>query len=138
MDRATLNCANETVIIIASYTPSDSFLDLINALYNLYLYSGEAKVIWHSGSIEYEFCFFRRGEVVGVEAYEYPDHLRHKGRGEQFFKVSGSYEDVCLPYWRALRNIQGRYSPEEGSGRGTTLFPSEEVDGLTTLLEEGR
>ncbi len=55
----TLSRGSESVTIITSYTPSDSFLDLANALYNLFLYSGEAKVIWHSGSTEYELRFSR-------------------------------------------------------------------------------
>ena len=133
----SLNCANESVTIIASYTPTDSLLDLINALYNLYLYSGEAKVIWHSGSTEYQFCFCREGDLVGLVAYEYPDHLRHYGRGEEFFKVRGSYEEVCLPLRRALRSLQGRYSCEELNRRWQRLFPSEEINGLTRLLQEG-
>jgi hypothetical protein len=69
------------VTINASYTPSGSFLDLTDVLYNLFQYSGEAKVIWHSGPLEYELRFAREGGVMRLGVYEYPDHLRGAGRG---------------------------------------------------------
>jgi hypothetical protein len=134
----TFRRGDESVTITASYTPSDSFLDLTNALYNLFLYSGEAKVVWHSGSIEYELRFAREGDVVRLEAYEYPDHLRDAVRGRLFFEASGMYEEVCLPFWRALRNLQGRYSEAKLTSRWHRPFPSKEIDDLTALLREGR
>jgi hypothetical protein len=133
----TLSRGSESVTIIASYTPSDSFLDLANALYNLFQYSGEAQVVWHSGSTEYELCFAREGEVVRLEAYEYSSHLRGDGRGERFFEAHGSYRDVCLPFWRALRDLQGRFSAEELNARWHRPFPTKEIAGLTPLLREG-
>jgi len=132
----TISRGGERVTIVASYTPSDSFLDLANALHNLFLYSGEAKVILHSGSTEYELRFSREGEVVRLEAWEYPDRLRDAGRGERFFEASGSYEGVCIPFWRALRNLQGRFSAEELNARWHRPFPAKEIDGLTSLLRE--
>lgn len=134
----TIGRGSESVTIIASYTPRDSFLDLADALYNLYLYSGETKVIWHSGSTEYELRFGREGNEVRLEAWEYPDRLRDAGRGERFFEASGSYEDVGLPFWRALRNLQGRFSAEELNRRWHRPFPARELDGLTSLLRKGR
>jgi hypothetical protein len=134
----TFSRGGESVTVTASYTPSDSFLDLTDALYNLFLYGGEAKVVWHSGPIECELRFAREGDVVRFEAYEYPDRLRDTVRGRLFFEASGTYEGICLPFWRALRNLQGRFSETELISRWHRPFPSKEIDNLTALLREGR
>src|SRR4051812_38845191 len=130
----TIAHEGERVTINASYTPSDSFLDLADALYNLFQYSGEAKVIWHSGPLEYELRFAKEGDVVRFGVYEYPDHLRDAGRGELFFEASGTYRGICLPFWRALRDLQGRFSEGELNARWHRPFPSKEIDALSALL----
>jgi hypothetical protein len=134
----TFSRGGESATIVASYTPSDSFLDLTDALYNLSQYSGEAKVIWHSGPTEYELRFAKEGGVIRLAALEYPDHLRDAGRGELFFEASGTYDEVCLPFWRALRDLQGRFSEAELNARWHRPFPSKEIDNLTALLRDGQ
>jgi hypothetical protein len=134
----TISHGEQSVTILASYTPSDSFHELTNALYDLFLYSGEAKAVWHSGPVEYELRFAREGDVVRCEVNEYPDHLRDAGRGTLFFEASGSYEEICLPFWRALRGLQGRFPEAELNARWHRPFPSKEVDGLSALLRERR
>lgn len=133
----TISRGGDGVTILSSYTPSDSFLDLTNALYDLSLYSGEAGVVWHSGSTEYELRFAKGDDVVRLEAFEYPDHKRDAGRGELLFAASGTYEGICLPFWRALRDLQGRFSEAELNARWHRPFPSKEIDDLTALLRDG-
>ncbi len=134
----TMSRGAETVTLNASYTPRDSFLELADALYNLFLYDGEAKVVWNSGATDYELRFSREDEVVRLEACAYPTRVREVGTGERLFEASGSYEDVCVPFWRALRNLQGRFPVEELNARWHRPFPSKEVAGLTSLLRAGR
>jgi hypothetical protein len=134
----TISRGDESVTINASYTPRDSFLDLTDALHNLFLYGGGVKVTWHSGSAEYELRFAKEGGLVRFEAYDYPDHLRDAGKGQLFFEASGTFEGICLPFWRALRNLQGRFSEAELNARWHRPFPSKEIDDLTALLRDGR
>src|SRR5215211_5319991 len=109
----TISRGDEAVTITVSFTPSDSFRELADALYNLFLYEGEAKVIWNEGPGEGEMRFSRQGELVRLEMCQHPNRLREEGRGERLFEASGSYEDVCVPFWRALRDLQGRFPVEE-------------------------
>ena len=133
----TISYGVETVTIAASYTPSDSFLDLTNALHNL-LSDGEAKVTWHCEPPEFDMLFARNGANVSLEIYEYSDYRRGSERGEKVFAVSGTYEEICLPFWRALRDLQGRFSAEELNARWHRQFPSREVDLLTSEIKEAR
>jgi len=128
--RLTINYGTETFTIVASYTPSDSFLDLTNALHSL-LRDGQVKVTWHCEPPEYDMLFSRSGVSVSLEIYEFPDYRRGIKRGEKVFAISGTYEEVCLPFWRALRDLQGRFSAEELNSRWHRPFPSHEIDLLT-------
>jgi hypothetical protein len=134
----TISRGDEAVTINASYTPRDSFRELADALYKLFLHEGEAKVVWNEGPGEDEMRFSREGDFVRLEVCGHPGRSREEGRGERLFEASGSYGEVCVPFWRALRSLQGRFTGEELSARWHRPFPSEEVDGLTALLRAGR
>ncbi|HEX8564628.1 MAG TPA: hypothetical protein VF648_03095 [Pyrinomonadaceae bacterium] len=130
----SLNYGIKTISIIASYTPSDSFLDLTNALHNLLLHNGQATVTWHCEPSEFDMYFSRTTAEISLEISEFFDYHRGEGLGKQIFVVSGTYEDVCLPFWRALRDLQGRFSTEELNARWHRPFPSREIDLLTSEI----
>jgi hypothetical protein len=41
-----------------------------------------------------------------------------------------------IPFWRALRNLQGRFSIEDLNRRWHRDFPWREIERLTLLLKE--
>ena len=126
--------AGEEIEIIASYTPHKSFLDLVNALYSVFLYEGEWRVVWNEEPMESEFLFRRNGSVVYLELLRFPDHRRVL-QAISSFKLQGSYEEVALPFWRALRNLQGRFSCAELNIRWHRDFPWKEIEELTSMLK---
>ena len=130
-----IDCGDESASIIASYTPSDSFLNLAKALSHLLHYEGEATVVWHEEPAETELRFFRTKDLVRLEVWSFFDYRRGCGRGEKGFEVSGSYEKICLPFWRALRSLQGRFSNEELEARWHRSFPWQEINLLTREIE---
>ena len=131
-----LICGGEVAEIIASYTPYDSFLDLVNALYNLFLYEGEWRVIWNEAPVEYELRFRRTGNLVSLELVEFPDHRRELQEAQGRLKATGSYDEVAIPFWRALRNLEGKFSSEELHARWHREFPSKQLEGLTSMLRQ--
>ena len=130
-----INCGDTSATIIASYTPSDSFLGLTNALYDLLHYEGEATVVWHEEPAETELRFFRTKDLVRLEVWFFFDDRRDYGRAKKEFEVSGLYEEICLPFWRALRSLQGRFSNEELGTRWHRAFPWKEIDLLTKAIK---
>jgi hypothetical protein len=128
--RLTISYSVETFIIVASYTPRDSALELTNALHSL-LSDGQAKVTWHCEPPEYDMWLFRSGSNVSLEIHEYSDYRRGIERGEKAFALSGTYEEICLPFWRALRDLQGRFSAEELNFRWHRPFASRDIGLLT-------
>jgi len=130
-----ISCGGEDANIIASYTPHDSFLDLVNALYNLFLYESESKVVWNEGQSESEMRFRKTGSLVSLDVVEFPDHRRDL-QPQSRLKVCGTYEEVAIPFWRALRELQGRFSPEELNAKWHRDFPSKQIEGLTSMLRQ--
>jgi hypothetical protein len=132
----TISQGEESLTITASYTPSDSFLDLTNALCNLLCYRGGGVVTWHEEPAETELRFSISRELVELEVYFFSDHRRDFGRGKRELAITGSYEEICMPFWRALRSLQGRFSAEELDARWHRPFPWKEIDILTTAIRE--
>jgi hypothetical protein len=132
----TISQGEEPLTIVASYTPSDSFLDLTNALHNLLCYLVGGVVTWHEEPAETEIRFSISGEEVELEVYFFSDRRRDYGRGERELVITGSYEEICLPFWRALRSLQGRFSAEELDSRWHRPFPWKEIDLLTAAIKE--
>lgn len=132
----TISYGDRVIHIIASFTPGDSFLDLTNTLHNLLLYELQAVVTWYEEPAETELRFSRSGDVIRLEVYEYADHHRDFGKGRRVLDLSGSYEEICIPFWRALRSLQGRFSAKELDARWHRPFPSQEIDMLTASIKE--
>ena len=127
---------NEVVRIVAGYTPYDSFRDLVDALYNRFLYEGESKVIWNAQPIEFELRFGRSGSVITLDVLEFPCYRRYEQPTMNRLSSSGSYDEIAVPFWRALRNLQGRLSTEELRARWHRDIPAKEIEGLTSLLRK--
>ncbi len=132
----TITCGEESISVIASFTPSDSFRDLTNALFELLRYDGEATIVFHEEPAETELRFFRLKEMLRLEIWFFHDDRREDGKGENVLVATGSYEDICIPFWRALRSLQGRFSPEELDARWHRPFPCKEIDLLTKAIRE--
>ena len=133
----TISRGETTTILIAEYVPSDSFLELTSALHNLLQWECEATARWQYNPTTYDMRFQRSGGYVSLEIFEYPDHRRIEGRGKRIFSARGTYASICTPFWRALRDLQGRFSPEELDARWHRPFPSREIE-LLTLAIRGR
>ena len=83
-----------------------------------------------------ELRFSGSGGMVRMEIYFFHDYRRLAGSGEKELEITGSYEEICVPFWRALRSLQGRFSAEELDARWCRPFPWKEIDLLTTAIRE--
>lgn len=130
----TLRHEVKTVHIGASYIYS-SFHALVEALIRLKISADEAVVVWQCEPFEYEFRFRSLDTAVSLQVILFPDSRRSVfDEPDPKLATVGSYEEVCLPFWRALRQLQGRFSEEEWQARWHGPFPSRELDFLTAAL----
>jgi hypothetical protein len=130
----TLKYGAETVNISATYI-YNSFFPLVEALYRLKNAPGEGTVVWQCEPSEYEFQFSRQNLTISLQVLLFPDSSRSIfDKQEPKLSITGSYNEVCLPFWRALRQLQGRYSDDEWEVRWQSPFPRRELDLLTVAL----
>lgn len=129
----TIREQSRVVIIQASYI-YNSFHQLVDALYKLKLSEGEAIAVWQCEPMEYELCFTREEETIALDILCFPDSSRSVFQRNIVLSTTGTYEEICLPFWRALRSLQGRYSEAEIEERWQRTFPTREMKMLTSAL----
>jgi hypothetical protein len=114
----------------------DGFTMLTNVLYGLPFEQGEKTVTWLGEPEEYDMRFVRSGETMDLEVREFPNHLRGFSQGILLFSFTGNYNQVCIPFWRALRSLQGRFSEQELEERWKRPFPHRELNNLTAAIKK--
>ena len=129
----TIRWEDEAVIFRASYI-YNSFHLLVDALIKLRLGEGKAVAQWNCEPIEYELSFKREGDIVNLDVLCFPDRNRSVFQQNIVLSITGSYEEICLPFWRALRNLQGRYPEAEIEEKWQGSFPSPDMKKLTAIL----
>ena len=130
----TVEYPGRVLEINASYV-YDTFLPLVDALTVLAAGPGEATVVWQCEPGEYQFDFARKGNTVALRVLSHPNMGRSVfDKPEPELSLTGSYEEVCLPLWRALRHLQGLFSKAEWEARWQRPFPSAELNRLTASI----
>ncbi|GAB1256709.1 hypothetical protein NBRC116494_12110 [Aurantivibrio plasticivorans] len=121
-----------------SYTPYDSFDDLISAIDSFrkeYQSNEERIVILHVEPYEYELIFNGTNENVNLTITGYPDYKRGENRGQEIYEISGNFEEICVPFWRGLRSLQGLHSAKELDELWHRGFPSSALDILSSKIQ---
>ena len=111
-------------------------LDLTNALLNILVYpNNEYKINWNEEPIEYEFVFFRIQENIKLEIYKYPDQTRISTLAEKILSITGTYHEICIPFWRALRSFETSVSASVLKKIWRRDFPTMELKKLTERIK---
>lgn len=113
----------EVVEDVATY--GYTFSDLISALRVTIAGRGSFGSSWPLEPDYLELTFERDAEGCG---------LRVNSPEPPVLVYYSSYEEVCLPFWRALNGLCSRYSPEELEERIGDDFPFEHMDKLSAVV----
>src|SRR2546428_1396272 len=89
------------------YTSFDFLSELVRALLNL-ADGFDAKANCSYNPDQYEFLSRAADHTSQFKVVSYPDHKRAESAGEVIFSFEGIATDICLAFWRALRELQGR------------------------------
>lgn len=111
----------------------DSLEQLVTALGAMLDMRDERLVTWLEGAPELELRFSRLDDVVQLEITSFEGSERPREKPTADWTFVGPYDEICLPFWRALRNLEGRYSAEELVHRWKGYFPHR---GLAFLTEQ--
>jgi hypothetical protein len=77
-----------------------------------------------------------KGDVIRLEIRLFEIYQPSRPESEPKFTFTGTYDEICLPFWRALRGLQDRYPAKllESEWHWTGNFPYRELALLTERL----
>lgn len=100
----------------------NAFYALVDTFLQLHSGFGQNIVSWTVEPTECDMYFSRADETVTLDILVWPDSGRSSFRQENAFSASGSYGEICLPFWRSLRGLQGRFPAVELEKAGEICF----------------
>jgi len=133
-----LRAGEQSIVMGASCMPHDSLLELIEAL-SVLLESGAAgeaaaAVRWNCEPEEYDFRFTTHGARVRFTITHHLDQRRTAGASRQVFSWMGSEFELCVPFWRELRDLRRRIATDVYDQNWRRPFPHQQMRRLTELL----
>jgi hypothetical protein len=129
----TMSADDEQFMLIPSHTPYDSITELAVALNKILEGYSEATVRWNEEPAEYEFVFRVSEGALNLDVYEVTT-VQGGIRRNSVFNFIGPRDQLLISFWRALRELQGRYDPSEYERRWQEPFPTREVEVLTQRM----
>jgi hypothetical protein len=133
-----LKAGHESFVTAVSHAPYDSLRDLIKALSAMLDGETSETVKWNLEPEEYDFEL-RRVDNDGVQlsVTRYPNHRRLKSqRAVVFSHIAASPQDICEPFWKALRELHRDINVDEFDKNWRREFPEAEMQELTKRLRE--
>jgi hypothetical protein len=128
-----MEVGEESFRLVASYVPFDSISELAATLNQLLSGDLHAVVRWNEEPAQYEMSFIVDDAQIRVEVSQVKSVLGGIER-EFLFGFSEEYTKVLVAFWRALRELQGRYEPAEYQRRWHQPFPTREMEVLTERI----
>ena len=134
----SVRAGDQTFADAVSYTPYDSFWELATALSLMADGAEAATVRWSGEPHSYQFRFARGADAgaISLAVVEFPHYSQRDAAGEVRLTVSGTFDGVCRPFWKAARGLQGRFTDEELSVRWHREFASEAFESLTRRVRK--
>jgi len=129
----TMRVDDEQFMLVPSHVPYDSIAELAAALNKILEGYSEAVVRWNEGPAEYEFVFRVSDVALNFDVYEVTS-VQGGIRRNSVFNFIGPRDQLLISFWRALRELQGRYDPAEYERRWKEPFPTREMEVLTQRM----
>jgi len=129
----TMSADDEQFMLIPSHVPYDSITELTVALNKILEGYSEATVRWNEEPAEYEFVFRVSDGSLNLDVYEVIS-VQGGIRRNSVFNFIGPRDQLLISFWRALRELQGRYDPAEYERRWKEPFPTREMEVLTQRM----
>jgi hypothetical protein len=124
------------VALTASYAGYGWLAEMVGTLHGLTTYDHRKLVRILE---EPEVCELRFDRVDGTLSLEVCRRASEQHRHcRTLLEASGSILEMCLSFWRALRNLQTRFSEKEFERRWHSPFPTSGMEQLTAHLRQLR
>lgn len=125
----------QQLVLGVAHAPYDSLHDLIEGLTAL---AGEGRafeVRWNCEPEEYDLHVTpAENEEVELRVTRYPDHRRRQAMRETVFSHRAPKMEICLAFWRELRELHRRSDEDVFDKNWRRPFPQQEMQEFTRVL----
>ena len=119
---------------IVSHTPNDFLLELATAL-SLVLQGTDGMATVSCEPTTYDLRFsLTHPDTVDLQITKFPSWKRIQNESSVVLSITGTKLQIILPFWRGLRDLEGRLEAEEFRTAFLRAFPSSCVQRLTRLV----
>jgi hypothetical protein len=134
-----VSTTEEEVKQVVSYTPNDFVLELATAL-SLLMQGADGVAVASCEPITYELTFLNMTApfVTQLQIVKHPDWNRNRRLGSVILSFQATRLGIVLPFWRALRDLEGRCSGAEYREAMRKDFPSACMQRLSQLVSDQR
>ena len=131
----SLNVGEQEFVTAVSSEPYDSLRELIEGLTSLLTTRHGFKVKWNCEPDELDFeAEVQAEERVSFKVMHYTNHRRQPETGRMLFSLTGSRQEICDGFWRALRDLRRHVATDEFDRNWRRPFPQTEMQQLTEAL----
>ena len=131
-----LQCGVQEFRDQVSHTPYPSFEELASALSRLVQGLPNASARWNGEPYYYDFRFRQSDGKVHLEIVHFPRFSSQEQDTQTILLVTGTFNDICRPFWKAVCDLRGRLSDEQLTRCWRHPFPGEHFDRLSTQIRQ--
>jgi hypothetical protein len=130
----SLEAGNQQFLRVVSCKPYNSLKDLIESLDTLIIDKRECRIKWNCEPEEFDFQIKLEGEIVKLDVIRFQDHNRLDHTSQIAFSIYSSALDLCVSFWKALRDLRRRIIRDEFDKNWRRPFPHQELNQLTKAI----
>lgn len=116
---------------------SNSLSDLVDSLYQLSIKNiFETKIIFLAEPFAYELCFYKRGESIELKIFFIENYVNQRNYRILKYEIKGNRKNIAIPFWRALRGLQSKYTQEEFNKLWQADFSYQKLEKLSMVIKK--
>ena len=132
----TIRSDASVVTLSVSSVLYDTLDELVDSLHALATGDDHPSVRIFEEPTSCELQFKRENGTIGLKLCRFASFSRPRSGkpGETLLATAGTFAEMCLPFWRALRSLQTRFSDQEFQLRWRRPFPTSGMEKLSANL----
>jgi hypothetical protein len=75
------------------------------------------------------------GHHITISIRQFPDSKMNIEKSTLRFAADGTFSEICRPFWKAVRDLQGRLTPRQLAEQWHREFPSAAFERLTAKMQ---
>lgn len=131
--RLTLGAGDAVLDEQVSYTPRDSYTDLLRAVANVRDGNADVTVTFNAEPTRIDIRLRRSGGEVTLEVTRFAD-ARATSRRDRILVATGTFDDIVRPLWLALHGVYERLGADKLARRWRHPIATREIEQVAAAM----